>query len=214
MDAGFKRHVKYITLLQLKYTGMIATFACAYCLFLGFMDTKDVSSSVVSYFEMLLFIAPMSLHMGYVKGTAGFCCSMGCMRKHLITGQNILSLEILSESVIAITIVRLIFHQQWQNGGYNLFYFVMGDIVMMALGIFGALAIDKWKTGGVILFCVEACAFGMMYGFLFRSTLTIDGNEVKTNPIVLLVTALTALVLYGIAVLLSAKKFKKLEVVV
>lgn len=222
MDAAFKRNVKYVTMFQLKFFGMILAFGVLYGIFFGFMSDeggKSAIRSAVGYLEMLLIIMPMSLQMRYVKWTGSFICSMGGTRKNVIWGQHIMTAELIAEAIILVAIVRSIFHMPWNNGFYGFYYYMMSYIIMMAVGIFGALLMDKWNTWGLVMCIVLGITFAMGYvfsagGFGNGQLLLVNGVSVMENPICLLVMTLIALIVYAVAGLFAAKKFRRMEVTI
>lgn len=227
MDAGFKRNVKYISLMQLKFLGWIILFGCMYGVLMGFMSgggLEEMKQTGLQYFTMLLLIImPMSLQLRYVKNIAGFVLSMGCTRKNIIIGQHILSLEILVESIVLFSITKtsLGTGHAW-NAAY-LCYYAAGMIVMLATGVFAGFVLGKGTRVGVILYIVfVSIVAGAVIGAMFMASAfmgeAMDNGVLWINvewnsPAMLVIMQLAAIALYGIASAFTAGRFKKMEVV-
>lgn len=224
MNAGFKRNVKYISLMQMKFLGWLLVFGCIYGLLMAFMNggsVEELKRTGGQYFIMLLLIFPMSFQMRYVRNVAGFVLSMGCTRKNIIMGQHILSLEILAESILLFVITRILLGtgNVWNMAYFC--YYAAGIIAMLAVGTFGGVAMSKGAAVGAVLYVVFlVIVMGGVIAAVFMASMLMGNvtdngilNIEWNNPVVFLAMQLAALALYGIAAFFTAGKFRKMAVV-
>lgn len=212
---GLQRNIKYLSLLQFRYMIKGVLFGIVYGLFFGFMTANDktlVMRQVFQYDKVILYILMMTLQLQYVSRVSGFVCSMGCTRKNLVSGQQIMNLEVLAECLLILVVSKRIMGLE-NCGVRELLWEATSILAFMEIGMFAGLLKDK---GGKWILYILALVVGVSCAGYYISNMSKTGMNMENmynsaNAFAFLAAAVLGYVILSFFV---AKKYRELEVLV
>lgn len=230
MNRGFKQHIRYITLFQLKMIliSLMAGLGSAVLIMLLSNEQGVYKISYLKLFQNILLVVPGVLMMTFLCFQKNLCLSMGCLRKNIYLGLHILTAEMLLESSVFYLITELAFYHGIVHTKY-LWYLIL-EILLIVTGTVYGLVINRFGHAGISAVAVISPIIGVLIGTVVILIINLyfythDSNytllshyaellrNIFSAPSAIPISAGAVLILYGLTLFWAKRELLKDAVV-
>lgn len=230
MNRGFRQHIRYITLYQLKMilASLIAGLGSVVLIMLLSNEQGVYKTSYLKLFQNILLVVPGVFMMTFLCFQKNLCLSMGCLRKNIYLGLHILTAEMLLESSVFYLITELVFHHGIVPTKY-LWYLIVGILLIVTGTVYG-LVINRFGHAGITAVIVISSVIAVLIGAVLilitnRYFYTYGNNHtplsyyakilrsILSSPSAIPISAGAVLILYGLTLFWAKRELLKDTVV-